>query len=568
VLLASIVLCAAAGDTKLLGPFCHQGECFSGKAACDSIEGVDIAGVFCMASKNITVLGPFCYEGTCYKEAGSAACKKYGGTDVSGVFCLLYKSIHNGKPVRALGPLCHGGSCWTTPPLGPHSYNSSGSIACGKVGGTDVGGVFCLTDKSSVSLLGPFYHKSNTVHNGFLASGRNACGFLGGYQVGGMFCLTKTSSVAMGPWCYGKTCYTAAGGQACRQIKKGKNVDGVFCLVGKSTADEYNVLGPFCYGQECDDGTLKAGSNVCGVLPNSVDVGGAFCLTKKKQDKALGPFWSKGVEREGSDVVQTCKSIGGFNVNDKFCLTDKNYHAIGPLCAAGKCYAELDADGKSKNCDILNGAVAVGGQFCLSTEPNEKALGPFCHAGQCFAGDGSYACGRIGGGDVGGIFCISPGPENMTTLGPFCNGTTCPSAEYACDAVNGAHVSGKFCLTTDSVEVLGPFCHGDKCYTTEGSAACTEIGGADVGGMFCLLGSSTKAIASKWLWLLSLPFICGGIAVCAFCAFGAKTVASGRNRGHSVFSQHGSFLADGSFMGDRIELQETGGNGDGDRDLS
>merc|ERR1711924_509615 len=103
----------------------------------------------------------------------------------------------------------------------------------------------------------------------------------------------------------------------------------------------------------------------------------------------------------------------------------------------------------------------------------------------------------------------------------------------------------------ETIDVLGPFCHGSQCYNAQGSEACESIQGADINGVYCLTGYSVKSSGGSMVWL----YVLGGILLLAGCvaALMFATKARKRDRGHSVFSQHGSFLESSA----RVEMMET-----------
>ena len=154
---------------------------------------------------------------------------------------------------------------------------------------------------------------------------------------------------------------------------------------------------------------------------------------------------------------------------DRFCLLDRLYTAVGPVCT--------------------------------------PSVGPIEQASECYSDETAQLCAEMGGTSVGGIFCILKGDE-YSVLGPFCSSSTydaapgilypnCVSAEKgesACQALLGRSIgNGTFCILDGSdYHLLGPLCDvGGGCWIFDesgGENTClSKFGGQSVGGSFCIL---------------------------------------------------------------------------------
>ena len=93
------------------------------------VSVVLIGDVFCILNGQYTVVGPTCWGSTCYTGSTASACNRLGGTNIGDVFCIL-----EGDNWEVVGPTCNGNTC----------YTGSTASACNRLGGTNIGDVFCI----------------------------------------------------------------------------------------------------------------------------------------------------------------------------------------------------------------------------------------------------------------------------------------------------------------------------------------------------------------------------------------------------------------------------------------
>lgn len=79
----------------LLGPFCHDGVCFTGEAGqmCQAIGGFSIGDGVCYVSTPHVIYGPFCPGGTCNAAATKQFCDEKKGAVVADRWCVVKANL-------------------------------------------------------------------------------------------------------------------------------------------------------------------------------------------------------------------------------------------------------------------------------------------------------------------------------------------------------------------------------------------------------------------------------------------------------------------------------------------
>jgi hypothetical protein len=265
-----------------------------------------------------------------------------------------------------------------------------------------------------------------------------------------LFCLTNKPHAIVGPVCWNRTCYGEETRQACEEVN-----------------------GWFVGGESSSFATPD------GVVISSQDVG--WCVVPGSDHTVFGPA-CYGLDCYTDELAEACQKLNGTNFADRFCLLDRSYTVVGPVCT-----------------------------------PSEGAIE---EASECYAEETALVCSEMGGTSVGGIFCILKGEYSV--LGPFCSSQSidtepgilypiCVSVEEgesACLALSGQSIgNGTFCiLEGNDYHLLGPLCNGDGgCWIFDDSKGggendcLSKFGGQSVGGSYCILkGDYTIVGPSKY----------------------------------------------------------------------
>jgi hypothetical protein len=267
-------------------------------------------------------------------------------------------------------------------------------------------------------------------------------------------CLTDQPFSVVGPTCWNKTCYFEETKEACEAI-------GGY-LIG--TRDPAEVLDP-----QTDQ-----------VVPGQA---AAWCIVRGNDHTILGPACF-GTECFKEELSVACETLGGKNFAGLFCLLEKSYKVIGPICSptsgpienASVCYEEET----TALCDDMNGT-SVGGIFCV-VKGEYSVLGPFCttshyqdepeisYANCASKMEGEAACSELSGSSVGnGTFCVLPGLE-YRLLGPLCdanggcwvyNDKSDPATGNGCQRdFQGTAVGSYSCIIKGEYTIIGPATYG------------------------------------------------------------------------------------------------------------
>ena len=321
----------------------------------------------------------------------------------------------------------------------------------------------------------------------------SACESLGGTVYNDILCIENPAKpfTIVGPVCWNETCYNEKTFKAC------KAVGGQF--IGGQYDSTFNVTK---YYEDLLVGDTLESYNTA-YYSNQPTSEAAWCAVPGKHT-VVGPTCF-GLDCFNKELSATCSTaLNGTSFADIFCLVDKAYTVIGPICRpiqgnatadSSLCYPEETA----AMCQELEGT-SIGDIFCI-VKGEYSVLGPFCTMYFGYTGtkeysyllpicnDASDQCISIGGSPLGnGTFCILKGeytfvrPEGETTIHSSDNTTETPSW---CDEQGGTklgvHLSNgqstRFgCILPGKYSIIGPMSWGE----TQG----VRLRGTDFGDNF------------------------------------------------------------------------------------
>ena len=170
----------------------------------------------------------------------------------------------------------------------------------------------------------------------------NVCEKLKGTSYSDLMCLQSPDYpfVTVGPVCWNQTCYNEETRDACDKMEEAYVISGYhsnsidqdasWC----SISGDHTVIGPACYGEVCYTDEL---ANACADLEGT-SFADIFCVVDKKYT-VVGPICRPDPEDANTcftaETAEWCEAVNGTNIANLFCIVDGEYSVLGPFCDVG-----------------------------------------------------------------------------------------------------------------------------------------------------------------------------------------------------------------------------------------